>query len=145
VEEEIDRTEAAALILRCREETVVLTGGLGRPISAKHVASLTGLTNPNRSIDLRNLFQLLLGMRAGVVRGRTQTLGRKVCDLKIRQRCRPEESNQSSARINSPGAKLNVFKSCREARPIASTSSSMRAVFILIILSAFARSGSATT
>src|ERR1700687_1015663 len=37
----------------------------------------------------RNLFQLLLGMPAGVVRGGTQTLGRKVCDLKIRQSYRP--------------------------------------------------------
>ena len=35
---------------------------------------------------LRNLFQLLLGMGAGVVRRGTQALGRKVCDLKIRQR-----------------------------------------------------------
>ena len=34
----------------------------------------------------RNLFQLLLGMGAGIVRGGTQALGRKVCDLKIRCR-----------------------------------------------------------
>jgi hypothetical protein len=77
VEEEIDRTEAAALILRCRGETVVLTGGLGRPISAKHVASLTGLTNPNRSIDLAICFSCFLEcVRALFGDGRRRSGGR---------------------------------------------------------------------
>ncbi len=51
---------------------------------------------------LSNLFQLLLGMGAGIARRGTQALGPKVCDLKIR--CRP------GRRPCADGSRNNVVK-----------------------------------